>query len=210
MQWLNENKYFPPDILNVQVSSMGLHVLRKVLEDIRVVPWFFIIFDVGNTEQLAICIHWVDANFEIHEAPVELINIPKTDAATLASAIKDSLARLSLPIGQCRGQAYDGMKGVAAKIQRDVPSVLFVHCLVHCMNLTLQATGHQCVPVRDALDLIMELTKLIRYSPKRSAQFESLQAKLSPDSGYRTQSFKPLSTTRWTARTKAFESVLSN
>ena len=67
-----------------------------------------------------------------------------------------------------RGQAYDGASNlsghlieVAAKILRDVPSALFVDCLEHCMNLTLQAFGHQCGPVRDALDLIMELTKLI-------------------------------------------------
>ena len=45
------------------------------------------------------------------------------------------------------------LNGVAAKIQSEVPSALFVHCFAHCTNLALQAIGRQCVPVRDALDL---------------------------------------------------------
>ena len=36
--------------------------------------------DVVNNEQFAICIHWVDANIEIHEAQVWLIKLPKTEA----------------------------------------------------------------------------------------------------------------------------------
>ena len=68
-------------------------------------------------------IRWVDKSFEIHETPVELINVPKTDSETLTKVIKDSLLRLSLPIAQCRGQAYDGasnmsghISGVAARL----------------------------------------------------------------------------------------------
>ena len=73
-------------------------MLRKLLGEIRSTPWFSVIADeatdVANKEQLVICIRWVDHNFKIHEDPVELINVPKTDAATLTSAIKDSLIRL--------------------------------------------------------------------------------------------------------------------
>lgn len=85
---------------------------------------------------------------------------------------------------QCQGQAYDGasnvsghLNGVAAQIQKDVPSALFVHvhCLAHCINLTLQAIGRQCVPVCDAVNLIIEVIQLIRYLPKRSALFRSLK-----------------------------------
>ena len=74
---------------------MVLTVLRKVLEVIRGVPWFSIVAnegsDVANKEQLLVCIHWVDNDFQIHEDLVELINVLKTDAVTLTSAIKDCL-----------------------------------------------------------------------------------------------------------------------
>ena len=59
--------------------------------------------------------------------------------------IKDCLVKFALPLVQCRGQAYDGasnMSGhineVAAQIQKEEPSALYVHCLAHCTNLCLQ------------------------------------------------------------------------
>ena len=102
------------------------------------------------------------------------------------------------------------LSGVATRIQQDVPAALFVHCLAHCTNLVLQTIGRKCVPVRDALDLIIELTQLIRYSPKRSSLFQGLQAQLSQDSSHKAQSLKPLCPTRWTVRTATFQSIVSN
>jgi len=137
--WINERKYFSPDILNEQIALMGLHTLRETLQDIRSAEWFSLIVDVAadvsNREQLAVCIRWVDKEFNIHEDPVELIQVPKTDSLTLTGAVKDCLIRLCLPISQCRGQAYDGasnmsgyLNGVAAQIQKNVPSALL--CIV--------------------------------------------------------------------------------
>ena len=37
--------------------------------------------DTSKKKEMCMCIRWVDKNFEIHEDPVELINVPKTDAA---------------------------------------------------------------------------------------------------------------------------------
>ena len=52
----------------------------------------------------------------------------------------------------------------------------------------------------------MEMSQLIRFSPKRLTLFETLQSQL------RTASpcLKPLCPTRWTVRTAAFDSVLKN
>ena len=41
----------------------------------------------------------------IHESPVELIHTPSTDSSTLTMMITDCLLRITLLIGQCRGQA---------------------------------------------------------------------------------------------------------
>ena len=123
------------------------------------------------------------------------------------------MIRLCLPVSQCRGQAYDGasnmsghLHGVAAQLQKEVPSALFVHCLAHCTNLCLQSVGRECVPVRDALDLVMGVSQLIHYSPKRMTLFQALQSQLAPGSA----SLKPLCPTRWTVRTGAIQSVLCN
>ena len=124
-----------------------------------------------------------------------MIHLPKTDAETITSALKDCLIRFSLPISQCRGQAYDGasamsgyLNGLATRIECDIPTAIFVHCVAHYTNLCLQSAGRQCVPVGDALDLVMEISK----SPKRSSLFSALQAQLSPGS----KSLKPLCPTQ--------------
>ena len=53
--------------------------------------------DVSRHEQLCITLTWIDEAFEIHESPIELIDVPKTDAQTLTAVIKDCLTQFSLP-----------------------------------------------------------------------------------------------------------------
>jgi len=40
----------------------------------------------------------VDDALQIHQTPLELIQVPMTDAKTLADVIKDSLIQFALPI----------------------------------------------------------------------------------------------------------------
>ena len=162
--------------------------------------------DVGNKEQFCMCIRWVGDDFSVNEDFLELIQLPKTDANTVTLALRDSLVRNCLPIGQCHGQAYDGastfrghINGVAAQIQQVEPAALLVHCLAHCTNLCLQTAVGVCTPIRDALDLCMGMSQLIRFLPKRLSLFESLQSQLSVAS----PSLKPLCPNRWSVRTAA-------
>ena len=215
--FISDKHYLSNDIINEMIKLMSRTVLQQLLVEIRKAGWFSLIADettdVSHKEQLYTAIRWVDNLFQINQMPLELINVPKTDADTITHLIKDYLIRMSLPIGKCRGQAYDGaasmsghINGVAAQIQRVEPSAIFVHCLAHCTNLCLQEVGKQILCVREALDLVMELSQLIRYSPKRLTLFESLMAQVSPGA----PSLKPLCPTRWTVRTRAINAVLTN
>ena len=170
-------KYISPEIVNELIALMAHHALREILHDVWEAEVFTIIVDeattISNAKQLCLSVRWMDNAFMIHEAPVELIEVPKTDAATLAMMIKDSLIRFSLPLSQCRGQSYDGasnmsghISGVAARIQNEEESAIYVHCLAHCTNLCLQTIGKQLVPIRDALFLVQEISQLIHFSPK--------------------------------------------
>ena len=71
---------------------MSLSVLRRILDEIRSATYFSIIADeasdISNKEQLSICICWVDKDFQIHEDPLEMIQVPETSALTLTNAIK--------------------------------------------------------------------------------------------------------------------------
>ena len=122
---------------------MANHVLREILCEIREASFFSLIADessdISHCEQMCISLRWVDDNLVIHEAPLEFIYVPKTDSATFLACIKDCLVRFALPLSQCKGQAYDGASnmsghchGVAATLQREQPTSLYVHCLAHC------------------------------------------------------------------------------
>lgn len=91
----------------------------------------------------------------------------------MTAVIKDILIHCVLPLDNCRGQAYDGasnmmghLTGVAKQIQSEYLAALRVHCFAHCLNLCLQDAAKKCKPIRAALDNVMELSQLIRYSPQ--------------------------------------------
>ena len=98
------------------------------------------------------------------------------------------------------------ISGVAARLQECESQALYVHCLAHCTNLCLQTVARQVEPVRNALNLAMELCQLICFSPQRSSLFEALKSQVSTP----TPSLKPLCPTRWTVRTKAIDALLKN
>jgi hypothetical protein len=96
-------------------------------------------------------------------------------------------------------------KGVATQIRSENPAVLPVHCFGHSLNLCLQDAGRKIISLRDALDTVREIGKLIKFSPKRSHLFNQKLCEAESES---VVTVKSLSATRWTARTSAFEAVL--
>ena len=169
--------------------------------------------DINNKEQMTVCIRWVDEDFSVHEDPVELIHLPKNWLKHAYPCIEGFLDKTLSSNFTVPWQVYDGasnmsdhLNGVVAQIRKDFPSALYIHCLAHCTNLCLQSVGCQCIPVWDVLSLVMELSQLIQYSPKRSTLFETLQDQLSPQS----PSLKPPCPTQWTVHTAGNNSVISN
>lgn len=73
---------------------MAHHVLGEILCEIRGSVRYALIADEAvdsSNKELCITIRWVDDAFNIHEDPVELIDVPKTDSNTLTTLIKDCL-----------------------------------------------------------------------------------------------------------------------
>lgn len=60
--------------------------------------------------------------------------------------------------------------------------------------------------MKSALDVMGEISKLIKMSPKRDAVFQKLKADLAPE----TPGFRVLCLTRWTVRATSLQSVLDN
>jgi hypothetical protein len=217
--WLKENRYLSHDSINEQITVMGQSVLRTLLGTIResTPAWFAVIADeatdVANREQFNLSIRWISSNYVVSEDPVGLFCLPDTTSNTVTIVLKDLLIRCNLPLSLCRGQAYNGAanmqgirKGVATQIRNECPAALPVHCFAHSLNICLQDAEREITLIRDAIDLVREISQLIRYSPKRSHLFNEKLAQ-SERTGV---SIKPLCPTRWTAQTAAIEAVLKD
>ena len=137
------------------------------------------------------------------------------DSQTLVSAIRDVLLRMNVNVSDCRGQCYDvasnmsgARKGLATMITREESRALYTHCYGHALNLAVADTVKKSKVCRDALDTAFEITRLIKFSPKRNAAFDRIKSS-SDDTGQ----LSPIRTfchTRWTVRGDAIESILVN
>lgn len=196
---------------------MSDSLLRSLLTEIQLSPWFALqadeATDFSNNEQMCIAIRWITEDYDIREDPIGLFQVPKTDSDTLTTALRDVLVRCIPPLSKCRGQAYDGasnmsgrLRGVAAQIKSLEPSALDVHCFATCLNSCLQDAARNCTVVRDTIEPVREIAKLIKFSPKRSHLFQAMRLQLSPN----TNDSRPLCPTRRTVRTDAVAAVLTN
>ena len=89
---------------------------------------------------------------------------------------------------------------------KSLHAAIKVHCLAHSLNLCIQDTAKERQPIRHVLDNVMELSKLIRRSPKRSLVFQQYKDELSVGG----TELRPLCPSRWTARSATINVVLKN
>lgn len=183
---------------------MGNELLRQILVKICAATWFAVLADetadITNNEQLSISIRWVNESYDVYEDFIGLVHVPRITSDVITAAIKDVLIRCSLPLSQCREQCYDGasnmmgrLRGVATHIQTEQKAAISIHCLAHCLNLCLQDAAKNSQPIRNALDVTLELAKLIKGSPKRTVIFNQCKEDLSVSG----TGLKPLCPTRW-------------
>ena len=76
--------------------------------------------------------------------------------------------------------------GVATQIEKKEPRAILTHCYGHSLQLAIGDTVREVRNLRDALDTTSEISKLLKYSPKRDRMFEKLKAELAPETpGFR-------------------------
>ena len=169
--------------------------------------------DVSNKEQVVICLRHANQDLEVSEEFIGLYHVHSIKSDVLVACLKDVLLRLNLSINNCRGQCYDGAanmrgarSGVATQIQAEEPKAHFTHCHGHALNLAASDTMKKNKLLRNMLDTTLEMTKLIKFSPRRDAIFQKIKAEVSPG----TTNFRTLCPTRWTVRAASLQSVIDN
>ena len=156
-------------------------------------------------------------NLEVHEEFLGLYHVDSIDAATVTMTITDLFQHFGLSIGRLRAQCYDGASamsgsrsGVAKRIRDLEPKAFFVHCYGHALNLSACGTLKQCKPLRNALETTHEITKLIKYSPRREAIFQKIKDSLPVESSGTGAGIRVLCPTHWTVRAVSLKSILDN
>ena len=210
-------KYTSPEVQNELLSIMALQILRNVAANIQTAVHYIVMVDEttdqSNKEQVVLVLRWVDEALDVHEEFIGLYATSSTTAESLVSIIKDTLLRMNLKIEHCHGQCYDGAsamsgakKGVAKILTDAEPRAVYTHCYGHALNLGVSDCIKQCKVMKSALDVVVEISKLIKKSPKRDSSFEKLKSELAPE----TPGFRVLCPTRWTVRAASLKSVIDN
>lgn len=153
----------------------------------------------------------------MNEEFLGLYNVPTIDAATLTRAAKDTLCRMNLPLSKLRGQCYDGAStmsgaknGVAKKIREEEPRAVYLHCYGHSVNLATCDAVKQSKPIKNALETTHEITKLIKYSPRREGIFKEIKSTSSATGDNHSPGVRVLCPTRWTVRADSLASIIYN
>ena len=219
IEWLKRKneKYTCADAQNEMIQIMALSILRDVAKNIRNSVFYSIMADettdISNREQFVLVLRHVDEKLVAHEEYIGLYKVASIDSDSLTKTIEDCLLRMNLSLNNCRGQCYDGASnmsgcknGVSKQISDKEPKAIYTHCYGHALNLAVGDTMKQSKIMRDALDTTYEMSKLVKFSPKRDSLLEKLKQELAPD----TPGFRTLCPTRWTVRADSLQSVLDN
>ena len=219
LTWIERktNKYTSPQVQNELINVMAQSIVRNIASSIRKAKYFSImadeVTDASNKEQVVICFRRVDDQLEAHEDFVGLYMVESIQSDNIVHVLTDTMTRMNLSINNCRGQCYDGAsnmagsrKGVVTQIRALEPRAMYTHCYGHALNLAVSDTVKQNKILRDVLDITFEISKLVKFSPKRDAMFTRLKEELVPG----TIGFRTLCPTRWTVRAASLHSVLEN
>ena len=62
------------------------------------------------------------------------------------------------------------------------PRAIYTHCYGHALNLAIGDAVKGRSVMKDALQVTHEITKLLKFSPRRDAIFDKVKKELAPDS----------------------------
>ena len=215
--WLQKSRdrFTCPEIQNEFLQIMAHSVLRNIAAQLSGRYYSIMVdrtTDVSNNE-LVFCVRYVDNKLISHEEFIGLHSMDCISAEHITRTIEDILLRLSLPLQNCRGQCFDGASsmagcrnGVSTKLLAKERQALYTHCYGHSLNLAVQDAVKANPIIRDALDTIEEMSKLIKKSPRRQVIFQNVKNDIALDS----PGIRLLCPTRWTVKAEAFTSISEN
>ena len=201
--WLKQTTNFTaPTVQNEMLEMLSQEIVDTVRnESVQFAVVVDGTTDYSGVEQESVWLRYTDKEMKLHESFIGLYEPAETTGECIAEMIVDVLTKMHLPVANLRAQTYDGAanmagayKGCQALISQQQPLAIFFHCSAHCANLVAEYTA-SCSPlIRDALQVIQELTTLSTRSSKLKRLFREFH---SDHNEKAAQTLKPLCPTRW-------------
>ena len=218
LKWITggkSDKYISADIQNELLKVMALRISRDIASVLKQTSFFTIMVDkstdFANKEQVVICLRWVDDNLDAHEEFISIYEVDNISAATLVHSCHQGYAIENEPVSSKSSWAMLRRGSEYERLSDEEARAVFTHCYGHAcyrhaLNLACSDALKRCKLLQDALDTTYEITKLVKFLPKRQAIFVQEKATTSPT----TPGICLLCLTRWTVRADALKSVLDN
>ncbi|XP_076065009.1 zinc finger MYM-type protein 1-like [Oratosquilla oratoria] len=171
------SQYISHRIQNEIISIIGSQIRETILTPCREAKYFSVIVDkttdISVKEQVALVVLCVTSDGSRHEEFVTFEETADTTGETLYKLICNKLEDCGLDKNKVVGLGFDGasnmsgkIKGVQARFVNDVPTVEYVHCRAHCLNLAITHTCKE-TSVRNLYSVVGEIVKFINASAKR-------------------------------------------
>ncbi len=100
--------------------------------------------------------------------------------------------------------------GVATQFMVEEKRALYTHCYGHALYLAVSDTIKQSKVCCEALETAFEISKLVKFSPKRNAAFDRIKAELAEEGSGSGVGIRTLCPTWWTVRGNSIGSILEN
>ena len=96
--------------------------------------------------------------------------------------------------------------GVAKQIEEMERKAIYTHCYGHSINLAASDTLQGCKVMKTSLETTHEITKLVKYSPRRQNLFDDIKEEMAPDD----PGIRVLCPTKWSVRADSMKSIICN
>ncbi|VDI00342.1 Hypothetical predicted protein [Mytilus galloprovincialis] len=173
-----------PQIQNELIQSCELEIRERIVQKCKPSGFYSIMADetmnVSVTEQLSLCIRYVDSDTcEVREDYLGFVEPKEVDAEHIANAIVNNPEKWG-SLQKLRGQEYDGasvmsghVSGVQQRIREQCPDAPFVHCKSHNRNLVVTQSCKDVRQIRPLMSSVGQMTWFLCASHKRKTILNS-------------------------------------
>ena len=171
--------------------------------------------DIAVMDQLALCVRYVH-NGHVRVRLLTLSVAQKTTGEALYLQIKEELGKFKLSTAHIVGCSFDGAanmsgqyNGVQALLRKDNPSLLYVHCYAHTLNLVMTDSTESCKAAKDFLGLLQTTAVFISESHKRMLVWTKVNSE-SAEGQQLLRRLQKVNSTRWWSKDRALHSIFDD